>query len=138
MSYKKIKRIYHHYMSWEEHHAKMWHSLPKEEFNEMLPKAIEFTGNHELYGAWMLKVLKVWPISCEQNLTDNSINRRAWIGHAACCLAIGCPENITRQAWHYLTKDQQDDANNKADQAISIWENRQEKIKCLSQKNLWE
>jgi hypothetical protein len=133
-----MKQVFHHYMKWEEHHAGMWQSVSKEKADELLPKAIEFTGDHELYGSFMLKILKEWPISCEQNLTDNSINRRAWIGHAACCLAIGCPEHITRQAWHYLTQTQQDKANAQADYAISLWEKSQERVKCQSQKNLWE
>jgi hypothetical protein len=70
----------------------------------------------------MLKVIKQWPISCEHNLTDFSINRKAWIGHAACCLALNVPENITRMAWHHLTEKQQDEANEKARIAIKIWE----------------
>jgi hypothetical protein len=55
-------------------------------------------------------------------LTDISQNRRAWIGHAACCMAIKCPEYITRSAWGYLTKEQQDLANAEADRAIAWWE----------------
>ena len=133
-----MKRIYHNYLKWEEHHAGMWQGLPKEEADKMLPKAIEFTGDHKLYGSWMMKIIYAWPYSCEQNLTDNSINRRAWIGHAACCLAIGCPEHITRQAWHYLTQKQQDKANAQADKAINIWEEIHEEKKCQNQKNLWE
>lgn len=117
-----MKRIYHNYLKWEEHHAGMWQHLPKEQSERLLQEAIIFTGDHKLYGSWMMKVIKEWPISCEQNLTDRSMNRQAWIGHAACCLAIGCPEHITRAAWHYLTQEQQDLANNQASFAISAWE----------------
>lgn len=100
----------------------MWRTVSGDERIDFLRKAIEFTGDAELYGAFMLRVIAEWPISCEQNLTDTSQNRKAWIGHAATCLAIDCPEDITRQAWSQLSQKQQDDANTKAQEAIEKWE----------------
>jgi len=88
----------------------------------LLKQAIEFTGNPPLYGSFMMRVIKEWPISCEHNLTCKGMNRQAWIGHAAACIAIGCPEHITREAWAYLTQEQQDLANAEADKAIAQWE----------------
>jgi len=123
-----MKRIYHNYLKWEEHHAGMWQSVPKDEGDKLLKEAIEFTGNPELYGSYMQRIIMEWPISCEQNLTDRSMNRQAWIGHAACCLAIGCPEHITRAAWHFLSRDQQDKANAQADRAILAWEKKCQNI----------
>lgn len=117
-----VNRIYHHYSKLEENGAGMWKSFYGEEREEFIKKAFVFTGDAELYGSFMLKVIETWPFSCEHNLTCTEMNRQAWIGHAACCLAIGCPEDITRIAWHMLTKDQQDRANLKADEAIKKWE----------------
>jgi hypothetical protein len=98
----------------------MWGSVSNRK--EWLKKAIEFTGNHELYGSWMIKVSQEWKYSCEHNLTDKSSNRRAWIGHAAVAFAMQCPEDITRQAWAFLTEEQQTLANLEADKAINLWE----------------
>ena len=61
----------------------MWRDLSAKEQRELLPIAIEFTGNAKLYGQWMLKVSELWPISTEHNLSDTGQNRKAWIGHAA-------------------------------------------------------
>lgn len=118
----QMKRIYHPYNLWEEYHAGMWNDIETDKEEEMLNKAIRFTGDHELYGSWMLKVIEQWKYSCEHNLSCVSMNRQAWIGHAACCLAIGCPEHITRRAWHCLSTEQQYKANMKADEAILKWE----------------
>jgi len=117
-----MKRVYHHYLTWEEYHAGMWRKVYGDDKKSYLEKVIEFTGNADLYGEWMLKVITSWPLSCEHNLTAVSTNRKAWIGHAACCLAIGCPEDVTRSAWGYLSHEQRDRANLKADQAIEQWE----------------
>jgi hypothetical protein len=120
----KLDRIYHHYSKWEEVPAGMWRLVTGAEHDDLLAKAIKFTGDASLYGSWMLIALDRWPFSCEQNLSCPSMNRQAWIGHAATCLAINCPEAITREAWRFLSVKQQDDANAKADEAILEWENR--------------
>lgn len=97
----------------------MWsyHPNPK----EALRMAIEFTGNAKLYGDWMRRVAKEWKYSCENALTDVSLNQRAWIGHAACAFAIGVPEDITRKAWGMLSERQKKEANAEADAAIQEW-----------------
>lgn len=100
----------------------MWRKETKENEETFLKKAVDFTGNHKLYGSWMMKVVKEWPMACEHNLSDTGLNRRAWVGHAAVCLAFRCPEYITRAAWRKLTKEQQDKANAQADKAIKQWE----------------
>lgn len=118
----QIKQIFHPYWLWEEHKYGMWKTVLGEKRNYLLVEAVRFTGDHDLYGLWMMKVISDWPYSCEHNLTNLDMNRQAWIGHAACCYAIQCPEDITRLAWHNLTKEQQDLANLKADKAITAWE----------------
>lgn len=116
-----MKRIYHPYHLWEDFQSGMWRTISGNDRIEMLRKAIEFTGNAELYGSFMLRVIKEWSVACEHNLTDTSQNRKAWIGHAATCLAIECPEDITCQAWWKLTDQQRDEANEQAQIAIDLW-----------------
>lgn len=102
----------------------MWSSVSGVERQRMLAKAIEFTGDHELYGSYMQKVIDLWPISCEHNLTDLFQNRRAWVGHAAVAMAHSIPEDVVREAWAYLTDEQRRLANAQADLAISKWEKK--------------
>ena len=116
----KLARVWRPIESWEEISFNMW----GESFSrkDLLRRAICFTGNHRLYGRYMLRVTQEWPNSCVNALTDYSLNRRAWIGHAACALALRCPEDVTRQAWGYLTNEQRTLANAQADRAIQSWE----------------
>ncbi len=106
----------------------MWSKMPSQLEGDMIKKAIEFTGNAELYGSWMIKVLSAWPLSCEHNLSNEDQNRLAWIGHAATTLAIGSPEYITRKAWGFLSQTQQDEANQKARDAVAMWCNERNGI----------
>lgn len=120
---KFLTRIYHPYWVWEEVSFNMWGAVKDKA--SLLRKAIEFTGNSELYGKYMMRVAKEWKCSCEHNLTNLEQNRKAWIGHAACALAFRCPEGIVREAWGYLSEEQQRKANEVAQKTIEWWESCQ-------------
>lgn len=117
-----MKRVYHPFHVWEDWKAGMWRKVSGKEEKRLLAQAIEFMGDAELYGQWMNLVVVQWPNACEHNLTDLAQNRKAWVGHAASCLALGIPEHVTRSAWGFLTREQQDAANERADMAIKSWE----------------
>jgi hypothetical protein len=116
-----MKKMWHPYWNWEDWKAGMWAKVALSKERELLPLAVEFTGNADLYGSYMVRVTNEWQVSCEHNLTDKSLNKKAWIGHAACALAHGLPEYIVRKAWGMLTEKQRIDANLKAENAILIW-----------------
>ena len=118
---RKFKRVWHPYTTWEEVQFNMWGTV--DDRASWIKRAIDFTGDHILYGSYMMRVISEWPISCENALTDYYMNRKAWIGHAAAALAMNCPEDITRQAWKELTNEQQYLANKEASRAIRTWEN---------------
>lgn len=118
----KLERVYHAWDKWEEVEANMWGSV--RDRKKWIEKAIEFTSDHKLYGSFMMRVVDEWPISCENALTDYSLNRRAWLGHAACAFAHQIPEDIVREAWRKLTDEQQLLANKEAERAIQTWEHR--------------
>lgn len=121
----QIKRRYLPWWEWEEVTANMWGTVVDRK--HYLEFAIEFTGDHETYGTYMLRVTEEWPNSSLHNLSNKTQNRRAWIGHAACAFAFGCPEDIVREAWSYLSEDQQKKANAVADKAINSWEQKHAK-----------
>lgn len=110
--------IWHPYWLLEELDHNMWGSVSNRK--TWLQISILFTGDHKLYGEWMQKVIESWRFSCEHNLTKSG-DKRPWIGHAAVAFAIGCPEDIAREAWGHLTEEQQTAANQKATEAIEHW-----------------
>jgi len=116
----RFKRVWHPCGNWEEIKYGMW-DRPVQHKTQLL-QAIAFTSNHVEYGKYMRKVTKEWPISCENALTDYSLNRKAWLGHAACALAHRLPESVVREAWKELTDEQQFLANKEAERAIAEWE----------------
>ncbi len=122
-----MKRIWHPYWLWEDWKTGMWRKVSSSDRPKLLQIAIDFTGDADKYGEAMMEVVEKWHFACEQNLTDTSTNKLAWIGHAATALAVGCPEDVTRQAWGNLSVEQQCKANAKAQMALDYWIEHHEK-----------
>lgn len=114
-----LPQVWHPVQHWEETEHNMWGRV--DDRNAWIQRAIQFTSDHKQYGHYMRRVCDEWPISTENAFTDPHLNHRAWLGHAACALAFQCPEDIVRQAWRYLTNEQQLLANKEASRAISAW-----------------
>ena len=84
-SRKPITRIYIPYFDWEDWINGMWRTVDKSEYEKYLKWAIEFTGNHLEYGNAMSLVIGKWENTMLHNLTNQSMNKRAFLGHCACC-----------------------------------------------------
>jgi len=118
---RKFKRVYHHYLKCEEFSSQMWRQA--EDKDAAIAASAALMIDHAAFELACLRVVREWLFSCEANLTASVINHQAWIGHAACALNHGAPEDLTRLAWRTLTQEQQDLANLAADRAIEHWSN---------------
>lgn len=117
----RMKRVYRHVDDLEEGHNGMWRTASGDEGEAFIRAARDLMRDPEAFLAAMLKAVSHWPNSCEHNLTSLNMNRRAWLGHAGCCVALGSPEAMTRLGWHRLSLEQQTEANRVADLAIEAW-----------------
>jgi len=117
-----MKRIFHRYEKWEEYHHGMWRIVKGDDRALYRLAAAFLMKTPAEFLEAMTTAIDYWPISCENSLTSRAVNRRAWFGHAGCCIAVGSPEDITREAWHTLTQNEQNEANHAADLAIEQWE----------------
>lgn len=133
-----MKQLYIPYWDWEDWLNGMWRKLDPEEEQNMLNKAIEFTGDYKKYGGAMKRVIIEWPKTMLNSITNKSINRRAFLGHCACCLEFGCPEYITRMAWKELTERQRRDADIVAQSVIDHWVIEHERKNNRAHKDLGE
>ena len=81
-----------------------------------------FQKSGDLTEKYMSNVINKWLFSCEQNLTNNGMNKIAYIGQAACCLYAGIPSLITMEAWSSVSKGNQEIANSIAKDKLKEWE----------------
>ncbi len=114
-------RVFHHYEDLEEYHAGMWKIVRGQVRKDHIANAADLMKQPCEFKDAMLSALDKWPKSCEANLTAESVNRIAWLGHAGCCIRTGSPEECTRVAWHTLDAREQRIANKVADEALTIY-----------------
>ena len=121
-----MQRIFHHYSLWEDYHAGMYDES-KDGRAERVQRAAEILGTPAVCREAMEKVIAEWPISTEYNLSNLEINRKAWLGQAACCCYAGIHEDETREAWGIMTDPQRAEANRIAADIIRKWQKERER-----------
>lgn len=121
-------RVYHHYENLEEFHAGMWSIVRGEKRKDYIAAAAELMQSPSDFRDAMALAVETWPKSCEANLTAESVNRIAWLGHAGCCIATRSPEDCTRTAWHTLDRSQQDEANRVAGEVLELYLTQRRKM----------
>jgi len=114
-------RIFHTHDLWECEKAGFYKTtmdgMTKKECEEAYA---EFLSDSERFSDALAKLIKEWKHSCEHYLTNNSMNRIAWLGQAAMCYATKIPSTF-RSGFNLLTKEQQNIANNVALKYLNIW-----------------
>jgi len=119
-------RVYHHWEKWECVKAGFYETEapPNVTPDDAREAYRAFLADIPRFVSAMQRVLTEWPHSCEQFLTNTSINRIAWMGQAAMCIETGVP-SCFRGGFKLLTPHQQKAANAAGAQMILAWEKLQ-------------
>lgn len=117
-----MKRIYHRYEKWECHKHGFFNNSSGENKKENIKKVIDFFSSPELTKEFMQRVIEEWQYSCEHNLSNEAMNKVAWLGQAACCLYGNIPATVTMEAWHKVPKNFRDVADGIATDIINQYE----------------
>lgn len=121
-----MQRVFHHYSLWEDYHAGMY-AENKDGRSERVQEAAKILGTPDICCKAMEKVVAEWKIATEYNLSNLEINRKAWLGQAACCCYAGIHEDETREAWGIMTEAQRVEANRIAAVIIRKWQSKRER-----------
>lgn len=115
-------RIFHEWQDWECYPAGFYGDKP--------PKGLEVAECEEMYRAFLADIDRFgaalqrlgaeWPNSCEHYLTNERMNRIAWLGQAAMCLETGIPSRFCG-GYNLLTPEQQEAADRKALEYLNQW-----------------
>lgn len=127
-----MKRIYHHFSKWEDYKSGFYSSSFNDTENH-IALCIDILTNQKIFEDTALKMIDNWRYSIEHNLTDNTINRIAYIGQSSCCFANGTPSFVTKLAWGYLSENERNEANNTAKKILSDWIKKRK-----SKDSLWD
>lgn len=117
----KSERVYFHYQDLEEYKQGMWKIVRGDRRKSYIEAAADLMKTPDEFKAAMVSAIEQWPKSCAHNFTAEGVNKIAWLGHAGCCISVSSPEDCTRTAWHTLSRQEQDEANRVAAEALEAW-----------------
>lgn len=115
-------RLWHHWETWECVPAGLFRTTPPDGMDSDACRAAysAFLRDTPRFEAALSRVLGEWPVSCEQFLSNEDMNRIAWLGQASMCIATGVPA-CYRAGFKLLTDGEQATANATAARALGAW-----------------
>lgn len=115
-------RVYHTWDKWECYRAGFYDERPRDgvtvEAGEELYR--DFLADPIRFGAALEVVTTQWKHSCEHYLTNERMNRIAWLGQASVAQALGLP-SCCRGGYHRLTQEQKNAADALALEYLNRW-----------------
>lgn len=117
-----MKRIYHMYPKWECYPAGLYENRPKSNLTDEECEGVyhDLLANIPEFEAALARVTREWKHSCEHYLSNDGMNRIAWLGQAALCIAKGIPAGF-RGGFNLLTPAEQERANESALKYLNNW-----------------
>lgn len=117
-----MKRKFHHFDVWEDWKDGLYRRSVPSMDKLMIDRAARLLRDPKWLKQAMTYCAFQWKHAADQNLSNTSRNRQAWLGQSACCYVVGATEAMTKEAWHLLSPAEQDRANAVADEVIALWE----------------
>lgn len=117
-----MKRIYHTWEKWECYPAGFYEDKPPAGMTvkEATQAYADFLRDTQAFSDALARVITEWKNSCEHYLSNENMNRIAWLGQASACIARGLP-SVFRSGFHLLTLDEQRMANETALKFLNTW-----------------
>lgn len=114
-------RIFHTFDQWECYKAGFYDTTcPGKSRAQCEEEYRDFLSDLSAFGDALKGVTSEWVKSCEHYLTNESMNRIAWLGQAAACYALAIPACFRSGFW-LLSEKQQEDANLLALEHLNRW-----------------
>lgn len=119
---KRGSRILHTWEKWECFRAGFYAERPpgKMTQDEGEEAYRDFLASAERFEAALTGVTSEWKYSCEHYLTNERMNRIAWLGQASVAYALGIPSGC-RGGYHRLTEEQKQAADGLALKYLNVW-----------------
>lgn len=127
-----MNRIYHPWHKWECYKSGFYEINPPPGLtrNDCLMMYADFLRDIDSFELNMKRVKDNWIHSCEHFLTNESMNRIAWLGQSAMCINSGI-SSFFRSGFFILSESEQKDANFAAEKFLLDWIESHEKSEAV-------
>ena len=118
----KSDRIFHEWQDWECFPAGFYKDKPPHGMTvgECEEAYRAFLADIPLFESVLHRVITEWKYSCEHYLTNEKMNRIAWLGQASMCLHTGVPSRFCG-GYNLLTDEQKELADKTALEYLNKW-----------------
>jgi hypothetical protein len=118
----RVKQVFIPWDQWECYSSGMYDAAQctKSDFETFKRSYAKFLSDSAYFYSSAKRMVADWPLSCLNFLTNEQINRVAWIGQAAACYEVGLSSEFRGGFW-LLTSKQQDEANGVAFDVLTEW-----------------
>jgi hypothetical protein len=118
---QKIKRIFHTWDKWECYPAGFYENrkegMTKDDCENVYR---DFLSNLSRFEVALNRVVVEWKNSCEHYLTNEKMNRIAWLGQASLCIETGIP-SCFRSGYFLLNNNEREAADLLALKYLNKW-----------------
>lgn len=115
-------RIFHEWQDWECYPAGFYSDKPPKDMTAEQCEISyrDFLADINRFENALKRVISEWKNSCEHYLTNEKMNRIAWLGQASMCIETGVPSRFCG-GYNLLTDEQKNIADKKALEYLNIW-----------------
>jgi hypothetical protein len=118
---------------WEDWKHGFYDNCSGKEKEKKIEKVLEMFNSEKLTREHMERVIDEWKYSCEHNLTNEALNKIAYIGQAACCIYANIPSTVTMEAWSLLDESVKNRSDIIAEEILNKWNKKNRLIQlCLN------
>jgi hypothetical protein len=117
-----VKRIFHTWDKWECYPAGFYEDHPPDGMNpkDATHAYAAFLRDLPRFERALQRVITEWKNSCEHYLSNENMNRIAWLGQAAMCMDSRVPAAF-RSGFNMLSSTEQEAANAMAFKYLNLW-----------------
>ena len=126
-----MERIYHPWDKWECYKHNFYGGVLDYQKDNTLELYASLLKNLPQFEEALKVVTTEWKYSCEHNLTNENLNRIAWLGQASCALVFNVPHTVSMPGYNLLTPSEQQAADNLAKKYLDKWINEHEHTKKI-------
>lgn len=123
-----MRRIFHPWDKWEDYTHNFYGGMgtyPKDNTLQLYASLLRDLPKFE---AALQTIISEWPNSCEHNLSNEAMNRVAYLGQASCALVYKVPHNVSMGGYNLLTDEEKAAADAMAQKYLDLWLERQKNV----------
>lgn len=123
-----MKRIFHPWDKWEDYRHNFYGGVSEDyQKDDTLELYASLLRDAARFESALQIITSEWKYSCEHNLTNEAMNRIAYLGQSSCALVYKVPHSKCMGGYNLLTEVEKAAADAMALKYLEIWISKQPK-----------